>query len=126
MWLIILSDQLPIKALVGRYPHQLANETQAHPRAKGLTSSLSRKTQLRIPSFYLVLARLSAGYSRLWGRLPTRYSPVRHFTQGLPLFTFDLHVLGTPPAFALSQDQTLMLNLLARAKASEETLKLDR
>jgi hypothetical protein len=27
----------------------------------------------------------------------------------LPLFTFDLHVLGTPPAFALSQDQTLML-----------------
>jgi len=23
-------------------------------------------------------------------------------------FTLDLHVLGTPPAFALSQDQTLM------------------
>jgi hypothetical protein len=32
---------------------------------------------------------------------------------GLPHFTFDLHVLGTPPAFALSQDQTLMFNLLA-------------
>ena len=25
---------------------------------------------------------------------------------------FDLHVLGTPPALILSQDQTLMLNLL--------------
>ena len=24
-------------------------------------------------------------------------------------FTFDLHVLGMPPAFVLSQDQTLML-----------------
>ncbi len=24
-----------------------------------------------------------------------------------PGFTFDLHVLGTPPAFILSQDQTL-------------------
>ena len=30
----------------------------------------------------------------------------------LPLraFAFDLHVLGTPPALILSQDQTLMLN----------------
>ena len=25
-------------------------------------------------------------------------------------FPFDLHVLGTPPAFVLSQDQTLELN----------------
>ena len=25
----------------------------------------------------------------------------------LPLVPFDLHVLGTPPAFVLSQDQTL-------------------
>ena len=32
---------------------------------------------------------------------------------GLLPFTFDLHVLGTPPAFALSQDQTLMFNLFA-------------
>jgi hypothetical protein len=28
-----------------------------------------------------------------------------------PLFAFDLHVLGTPPAFALSQDQTLQFEL---------------
>ena len=41
------------------------------------------------------------------------YSPVRHCPP-LPLaeasfrrFSFDLHVLGTPPAFVLSQDQTL-------------------
>ena len=29
-----------------------------------------------------------------------------------PSFAFDLHVLGTPPALILSQDQTLMLNSL--------------
>jgi hypothetical protein len=28
-------------------------------------------------------------------------------------FAFDLHVLGTPPALILSQDQTLMLISLA-------------
>ena len=32
-------------------------------------------------------------------------------------FAFDLHVLGTPPALILSQDQTLMLNLLVRPPA---------
>ena len=32
------------------------------------------------------------------------YSPVRHSS---PSDAFDLHVLGTPPAFILSQDQTL-------------------
>ena len=37
---------------------------------------------------------------------------MRHFTTGpKPGFSFDLHVLGTPPAFVLSQDQTLQLFL---------------
>jgi hypothetical protein len=45
------------------------------------------------------------------GRLPTCYSPVRRFTHGVaPTFSLDLHVLGAPLAFALSQDQTLHLN----------------
>ena len=33
-------------------------------------------------------------------------------------FAFDLHVLGTPPALILSQDQTLMLNALTRRPPS--------
>ena len=38
------------------------------------------------------------------------YAPVRRCTQGpKPPFSLDLHVLSTPPAFALSQDQTLQL-----------------
>jgi hypothetical protein len=31
----------------------------------------------------------------------------------LHLLPLDLHVLGTPPAFNLSQDQTLQLNTLS-------------
>ncbi len=39
---------------------------------------------------------------------------MRRFTWGVaPPFSHDLHVLGTPPAFVLSQDQTLQLNLEA-------------
>ena len=46
------------------------------------------------------------------GRLPTCYSPVRHFTKNPKVpFSFDLHVLSTPPAFVLSQDQTLQFKL---------------
>ena len=39
-------------------------------------------------------------------------------------FAFDLHVLGTPPALILSQDQTLMLNWLAAL--SSNTTRLTR
>ena len=36
---------------------------------------------------------------------------MRHFTENPKVpFSFDLHVLGTPPAFILSQDQTLQFN----------------
>ena len=34
--------------------------------------------------------------------------PLTHRSLGFPVRPFDLHVLGTPPAFILSQDQTLM------------------
>jgi hypothetical protein len=37
------------------------------------------------------------------------YSPLR-------AFPFDLHVLGTPPAFVLSQDQTLQLRVCIPAR----------
>ena len=37
----------------------------------------------------------------------TCYSPVRRSTHSEETFSHDLHVLSTPPAFILSQDQTL-------------------
>ena len=49
--------------------------------------------------------------------MPTRYSPVRHFPPPEGGFTFDLHVLSPPPAFVLSQDQTLRSR---RVACSEE------
>ena len=67
------------------------------------------------PGRHGVLIPVSRGCPPAWGRLPTRYSPVRrspHFRSteiSLPCFPLDLHVLGTPPAFILSQDQTLSL-----------------
>ena len=41
------------------------------------------------------------------GRLLTCYSPVRRSSTPERAFPLDLHVLSTPPAFVLSQDQTL-------------------
>jgi hypothetical protein len=59
------------------------------------------------PPTYAVLARVSPGYPPLPGRLPTCYSPVRRSPEAEASFAHDLHVLSTPPAFILSQDQTL-------------------
>ena len=50
------------------------------------------------------------------------YSPVRHFTTPKSL-SFDLHVLGAPPAFVLSQDQTLKI-LLLFTRATKHTQHL--
>src|SRR5580765_9111456 len=47
--------------------------------------------------------------------------------RGLPPFAFDLHVLGTPPAFVLSQDQTLQLIVGTGARAPDRLrLKIAR
>src|SRR6185437_6807689 len=68
MWLIILSDQLPIAGLVGRYPaNYLIGRRLVHRR---LTAFLHRA--------YAVLALVSQGYSPAMGRLSTCSSPVRH------------------------------------------------
>ena len=67
---------------------------------------------------YAVLAIVSNSYPPLQGRLPTRYSPVRNSSKKSKLLSsaFYLHVLGTPPAFVLSQDQTL-INILIIVRA---------
>ena len=89
-------------------PHQLANQTQAHP----IPINLWRKIHEDL-SHYQVLIPVSRGYPSVRGRLPTRYSPVRRSLYSrssedlLKYIPLDLHVLGTPPAFILSQDQTL-------------------
>ena len=84
-------------------PHQLANRTQAPLEVPPLRAAfLSRD--------YAVLAKVSLGYPPLEGRFlrvphpsAARHQPVLLQIM-LPL---DLHVLGVPPAFNLSHDQTL-------------------
>ena len=74
---------------------------QAHPWAPEFSRIAF---QLRS---YGVLAEVSLCCPPLKGRFPTYYSPVRHFPLPEGNFSFDLHVWSTPPAFVLSQDQTL-------------------
>ena len=81
VWLIILSNQLPIVALVGLYPtNQLIG--------RGL---ICQREVLRAPAFtlrsYAVLIRISPGYPPLTGRFPrvthpsaTRQHPERPVT----------------------------------------------
>ena len=96
------------RRLGGPLPHQPANQTQAHP----IPINLWQLSHVKV-LHHEVLLVVSNGYPSVRGRLPTRYSPVRRYrptdltevsSAGVSL---DLHVLGTPPAFILSQDQTL-------------------
>ncbi len=59
-------------------------------------------------SSYAVLPGRWAGYPPLQGRSLTCYAPVRRLLHCCS--PRDLHVLSTPPAFVLSQDQTLQEN----------------
>gem|GEM_PF-1824588 len=65
--------------------------------AKGTVSGISN-----------AFAKLSRIQGQITHALLTR-APLYSFRRSRN-FSFDLHVLGTPPAFILSQDQTLHLN----------------
>ena len=114
--MIIFSNHLTIVDLVGHYPTNYLIVRRPVPnRSKAL-----------IRRSYAVLANLSTSYPSVWGPFPrvTQPSAARqqlhcaleinylHKSQvrqehGEALLPLDLHVLGTPPAFILSQDQTL-------------------
>ena len=109
----------PLKPAIDRslgrpLPHQLTNLTRAHPIA-----SAFKKRHLFVRRPYSVLIRISPGYPQLLGRFPrvTHPSATRHLEQA-PMLPFDLHVLGIPPAFNLSQDQTLQLIVRANIKST--------
>ena len=96
VWLIVLTDQLPVAGLVGHYP----------------TNNLMGRTPLRLRlAAFLMLGMSVRGISspfggvfRTSGQVRTCSSAVRHSApEGAAC---DLHALGTPPALILSQDQT--------------------
>ncbi len=100
MLLIILSNQLPIVGLVGRYPTN-------YLIGRGPISCRSKPFPLRA---HPVLPPVSQGYSEAEGTFPRVTNPSAADARRHPL---DLHVLSLPPAFVLSQDQTLKLNVHA-------------
>ena len=105
------------RRLGGPLPRQLANQTRGHLEAINLWHK-DHATPMR----HAVLAVVSNCCPPLQGRFLTRYSPVRHFPlhplseNSFSRFSFDLHVLSTPPAFVLSQDQTLHDRLFVSAR----------
>ena len=79
MWPIILSNRLPIVALVGRYPaNKLMGRGLIPARKLASRGLLSPHRSTRA---YPVLSTVSSRYSSCRGRSSTRYSPVRHSTR---------------------------------------------
>jgi hypothetical protein len=72
VWLIVLSDQLPVDALVGRYPTNKLIGREPIPKHKSSSSTSHARVR-----GYPVLIQVSLGYPGLRGRLLTCYSPVR-------------------------------------------------
>jgi hypothetical protein len=87
-------------------PHQQADRPRAHPQPKKLSTP-----HQAMRSEYPVLDPVSQAYPEAEGRSPTCYSPVRRSCTPKEALPLDLHVLSTPPAFVLSQDQTLQQKL---------------
>ena len=71
VWLIVLSDQLPITALVGRYPTNQLIGRGPLPWRQVFPPQGSCGISVRFQTL-----------SRTTGQVPTRYSPVRHYPQG--------------------------------------------
>ena len=104
VWPISLSARLPIADLVGRYlTNYLMGREPLSKRISLTPSSCDIVVLCGISSrFQLLSPSLSQVAHALLTRSPLSQKPKS-------LTPFDLHVLGTPPAFVLSQDQTLEL-----------------
>ena len=99
------------RCLGGPLPRQLADGPRAHPKAIACVQRPPFPPGTEVPVGLTGISQPFGWLSQTFGQithvLRTRaplYSPLR-------AFSLDLHVLGTPPAFVLSQDQTLQLNL---------------
>ena len=112
MWPFNLSVRLPIVGLVGRYLtnyligrepiFQRIAPLIIRPCSPLISCGISVRFQTLSPSerqvAHALLTRPPLSYTR------TSFSKLLSVQRIAP---FDLHVLGTPPAFVLSQDQTL-------------------
>ena len=122
MWPVTLSGRLPIADLVGRYlPNYLIGRELTLQRIAPFTP---------LPCGSVVLC----GISNCFQLLSPSVGQIAHALLTRPplenqpksISSFDLHVLSTPPAFVLSQDQTLMFNpflKLSQVRQHPQSLK---
>ena len=106
MWPITLSGRLPIVGLVGRYPANclMGRELTLHRIAALTPVPCDTVVLCGISNCFQLLSPFAGQIAHaLLTRPPLGNSPKE-------ITSFDLHVLSTPPAFVLSQDQTLMFN----------------
>jgi hypothetical protein len=102
VWPVTLSGRLPVVALVSHYltnkligrelipdRNSFHNQTMPSVVVSGISYSFPQLSQSQGQIAHVLLTR---------SPLTSRASPAD---------PFDLHVLSTPPAFVLSQDQTL-------------------
>ena len=101
VWPDTLSGRLPVVALVGHHPTNKLIGRGPIPHRKSFPPQPMQAVVLSgiRPSF----PSLSRSAGQITHVLLTR-SPLEYPERAFP---FDLHVLSTPPAFVLSQDQTL-------------------
>jgi hypothetical protein len=109
VWLVVLSDQLPIAGLVGRYP---ANYLIGRRPLPWRLAALTPRSPM---GPYAVLAPVSQGCPPPQGTFLRAPHPSAADARRRPR---DLHVLSMPPAFALSQDQTLRFIIPAPSRTT--------
>ena len=109
VWPVTLSGRLPVVGLVSHYLTNYLigresildqNSFHQHPMPRLVVSGIRRRFQ-----------RLSQSQGQVTHVLLTRSPLIQRASSPS---SFDLHVLSTPPAFVLSQDQTLRKCLIAR------------
>ena len=109
MWPFNLSVRLPIVALVGRYPANwlIGREPIFQRIAPLVAGACAPATLCGISSRFRLLSPSERQVAHVLLTRPPLRIQVICPKASAPHSPFDLHVLGAPPAFVLSQDQTL-------------------
>ena len=118
VWPVTLSGRLPVDALVGHHPTNqlIGREPIPHQQHSFPTQPCDQTGLSGIRPRFQSLSRRRGQVTHV---LLTR-SPLIHTTPKDSASSFDLHVLSTPPAFVLSQDQTLHTKPCRKPKTSSQ------
>ncbi len=124
---VTLSRPVPVVALVGRYP---TNKLIGHGPLPDRRSFARRNMRFRgVIGYYRHFRKGPKSAAIPESRV--RYPCIPHpFATNVPSSypsgsPFDLHALATPPAFVLSQDQTLQFNTGFRCARIMKTQALE-